>query len=158
MLILYLHLNVKCRHICVPNMRLVKLLLFRIGHGTKISSLPSFCIAHVLTLCLSCVLVPPTVDVKPRQVTLKQGTPFRLACTSTSPASVKWSKVNDTIRSDIKIQGSTLEVMKATVEHSGKYRCFAENRAGSSESFAIVAVFSTYSITAGQMVWILFFC
>ena len=86
-------------------------------------------------------LVPPRVDVTPSQISVREGNSFSLYCVVTPSLPVAWSKVNGTIPHGNENATGILSVSKAEVEHAGKYRCYASNVAGSSESFASVTVF-----------------
>ena len=86
--------------------------------------------------------------MSPPQLSVNLGRPFRLFCFSTPLLPVTWTKINGNISDVWEIAEGNVQVFKSTVEHAGKYRCHAENRAGSSEAFAIVTVLGRYFVQA----------
>ena len=94
-----------------------------------------------LTTPLYYILVLPRVEVTPSQLSVNQGSSFRLFCLVRPLLPVKWSKVNGRIPSGSEQGKGTLIVNKVEVEYTGKYRCHASNAAGSSEAFTSVTVF-----------------
>lgn len=77
----------------------------------------------------------------PSQLSVNQGSSFRLFCLVKPSLPVTWSKVNGSIPSGSEVDKGTLIVNEVEVEQTGKYRCHASNAAGSSEGFASVTVF-----------------
>ncbi|XP_078373536.1 basement membrane-specific heparan sulfate proteoglycan core protein-like [Oculina patagonica] len=93
------------------------------------------------------VIVPPRVEVTPSQLSVNQGSSFRLFCLVKPSLPVTWSKVNGSIPSGSEVDKGTLIVNEVEVEQTGKYRCHASNAAGSSEGFASVTVFVAPQVT-----------
>ncbi|XP_035741558.1 basement membrane-specific heparan sulfate proteoglycan core protein-like isoform X32 [Vespa mandarinia] len=85
---------------------------------------------------------PPTVKVKPERQTISQGTSTEIRCvTSGEPGlQVKWSKLSETMNSNVQQVGDTLRIINAQVSDRGVYICRVSSTIGSYEASAIVEV------------------
>ncbi|PNF14537.1 hypothetical protein B7P43_G15031, partial [Cryptotermes secundus] len=85
---------------------------------------------------------PPTVRIEPETQTISQGAIGELRCTATGdPApTIRWSKLNEELGSNIQAIGPVLRIINALVRDRGVYICTAENAGGSSVTSAVIEV------------------
>ncbi|KAJ9584666.1 hypothetical protein L9F63_020991, partial [Diploptera punctata] len=85
---------------------------------------------------------PPVVRIEPETQTISQGTVGELRCIATGDPSptIRWSKSNEELGSNIQTVGQYLRILNALVRDRGVYICTAENAGGISQSSAVVEV------------------
>lgn len=90
---------------------------------------------------------PPTIKKLNDLYNVIQGSDFSLACEASGhPApSVKWTKVHESIDTNVQVTGNILRILNAQPANRGVYSCIAESDGGVAEESAVIDVEREFS-------------
>jgi len=87
-----------------------------------------------------CIAAPPVITISEESIKLRPGDLFRVQCSgsdslSGQPVPVEWTRVERGLHlsPSASVYDGWLEIASVTAPDAGRYRCVAQNEAGSAE-------------------------